>query len=66
MRPDVTTFSEVCEACHYDRRELDLYSYSAGLVEGSLRLEADVGFATCRRGHRVFVRRVARTLELVR
>ena len=32
------------------------------LVQGSLRREADVGFTTCRRGHRIVVRRVAREL----
>ena len=32
------------------------------LVRGSLRREADVGFTTCRRGHRIVVRRVAREL----
>jgi hypothetical protein len=33
-------------------------------VQGSLRLEADVGFATCRRGHRLVIRRIARPLVL--
>jgi len=32
----------------------------ATLVEGTLRLQADVGFTTCRRGHRIRVRRIAR------
>jgi hypothetical protein len=30
------------------------------LVSGSLRRDADVGFMTCRRGHRIVVRRVGR------
>ena len=30
------------------------------LVEGTLRREADVGFTTCWRGHRIRVRRIAR------
>ena len=30
------------------------------VIEGSLRLAADVGFVTCWRGHRVRVRRIAR------
>jgi hypothetical protein len=33
---------------------------SPTVIEGSLRLAADVGFVTCRRGHRVRVRRIAR------
>jgi len=32
---------------------------SSTLVEGTLRLQADVGFTTCFRGHRICVRRVA-------
>jgi len=32
------------------------------LVHGTLRADADVGFTTCRRGHRIVVRRVARRL----
>ena len=31
-------------------------------MHGTLRREADVGFTTCRRGHRIVVRRVARAL----
>ena len=30
------------------------------VVEGTLRAEADVGFTTCRRGHRIRVRRITR------
>ena len=30
------------------------------LVEGTLRADADVGFTTCFRGHRIRVRRIAR------
>jgi hypothetical protein len=32
----------------------------ATTVEGTLRRDADVGFMTCRRGHRIIVRRVGR------
>jgi hypothetical protein len=35
---------------------------TANLVEGTLRRDADVGFTTCRRGHRIIVRRVGRHL----
>jgi hypothetical protein len=36
------------------------------VVHGSLRRDADVGFTTCRRGHRIVVRRVARQLAAAR
>jgi hypothetical protein len=58
-----TRYAAVCEACVGDRRDRPGgwgYEQSA-VVEGSLRPEADVGFATCRRGHRLRVRRTART-----
>ena len=35
-------------------------SVDSVLIEGTLRRNADVGFTTCRRGHRVVVRRVGR------
>jgi hypothetical protein len=37
---------------------------SPTVVEGSLRLDADVGFVACRRGHRIRVRRVERSTPL--
>jgi hypothetical protein len=40
--PETTSFAAPCEAC----------------LEGELRLDADVGFSTCARGHRVVVRRL--------
>jgi hypothetical protein len=47
-----------CEACRNERRWIDI---SPTVIEGSLRLDADVGFATCWRGHRIRVRRIARS-----
>ncbi len=60
LGPEATTFEEPCEACLALREPLadDLL-----LVHGSLRREADVGFTTCRRGHRIVVRRIARELS---
>jgi hypothetical protein len=55
---DATDYAVPCEACEEDRtvpRELH-----PTLVEGTLRQEADVGFTTCWRGHRIRVRRIAR------
>ncbi len=37
-------------------------SPDAALIDGTLRRDADVGFTTCPRGHRVVVRRVGRQL----
>jgi hypothetical protein len=47
-----------CEACRYDAGDEPEVTI---LVEGRLRLDADVGFTSCwRRGHRIRLRRVAR------
>jgi hypothetical protein len=55
---DATDYAVPCEACREDRRWPDPLGPS--VVEGTLRPEADVGFTTCRRGHRIRVRRIAR------
>ena len=57
--PDATQFEAECEACLHARESLAAQHV---LIEGSLRADADVGFTTCRRGHRVVVRRIGRTL----
>jgi hypothetical protein len=59
LGPEATTFVEPCDACYALREPADGDQL---LVHGSLRREADVGFTTCRRGHRIVVRRVAREL----
>ncbi len=53
-----TDYAVPCEACREERRWADVLGPS--VVEGTLRAEADVGFTTCRRGHRIRVRRIAR------
>ena len=55
---DATDYAVPCEACEVE----DAWSRSiqSTLVEGTLRREADVGFTTCWRGHRIRVRRIAR------
>jgi hypothetical protein len=60
LGPEATTFDELCEACA-SLRDQDETRESL-LVHGTLRRDADVGFTTCRRGHRIVVRRVARVL----
>jgi len=59
LGPEATSFEEPCEACLSFRESLAVESC---VVQGTLRRDADVGFTTCRRGHRIVVRRVARRL----
>jgi hypothetical protein len=65
--PDATSFEVPCEVCAarrdgwpdaIGRRQ----TAAAGLITGTIRRDADVGFTTCRRGHRVVVRRVGRAV----
>jgi hypothetical protein len=47
-----TAFTVVCQAC----TELDPHGeYVGQTAQGSLRLEADLGWTTCPRGHRIRV-----------
>jgi hypothetical protein len=55
---DTTVYAAPCDACNDDHRWAD--PFVSSVVEGTLRREADVGFTTCRRGHRIRVRRIAR------
>jgi hypothetical protein len=59
LGPEATTFDEPCDACMSVRESL---AVEHCLVHGTLRREADVGFTTCRRGHRIVMHRVARRL----
>jgi len=55
---DATAYSAPCERCREELRWAD--AIDATIVEGTLRLQADVGFTACARGHRIRVRRVSR------
>jgi hypothetical protein len=56
---DATDYAVSCEACEEeDGASAD--PLQPTLVAGTLRREADVGFTTCWRGHRIRVRRIAR------
>jgi hypothetical protein len=57
LGPDATSFAEPCEACLSLRESVSVRHV---LVSGTLRQDADVGFTTCRRGHRIVVRRLGR------
>jgi hypothetical protein len=59
---DATVFAVPCDQCGEDHRWTTMFEPT--VVEGTLRHEADVGFTTCRRGHRIRVRRITR-LRLV-
>lgn len=60
MNDEATEFAAPCEECLAEcRRELGfIASRRVCRVEGRLGRTADVGFTTCRRGHRILVRRV--------
>ena len=64
--PEATSFEVPCEACQARRAQRQGASPwlfpAETLTRGTLRREADVGFTTCRRGHRIVVRRVGREL----
>ena len=55
LGPEATTFDEPCDVCLSARESL---AVEACVVHGSLRRDADVGFTTCPRGHRIVMRRV--------
>jgi len=59
LGPGATSFEEACEACLAAEESL---AAELCVVAGTLRSDADVGFTTCRRGHRIIVHRVARSL----
>lgn len=53
-----TEFAGECDEC---RAEFGgSASADSTAVSGRLRAEADVGFATCRRGHRLVLKRIGR------
>jgi hypothetical protein len=61
LGPEATSFDELCEACLTAREAFAEEEY---VVHGTLRVDADVGFTTCRRGHRIVMRRVRLTVAV--
>jgi len=57
VRDDQTQFAAVCDECTAAKSTLYAPRGEPG-VAGTLRRHVDVGFRTCRRGHRIRVRRV--------
>jgi len=62
LRAEATTYEGACEACLHTRESIAARHLA---VRGTLRADADVGFTTCRRGHRIVVRRVGRAVGRV-
>jgi hypothetical protein len=58
LGPDATTFAVPCDVCLSVEEGSLAARHRAAKVEGSLRVDVDVGFRTCRRGHRILVKRV--------
>jgi hypothetical protein len=58
LRAGVTVFAEPCDACLSAEEGSLAARHRAAKVIGTLREDVDVGFRTCRRGHRILVRRV--------
>jgi hypothetical protein len=61
--PEATSFESSCELCLSRRgASAELYGWSlavgAASIVGTLRRDADVGFTSCSRGHRIVVHRV--------
>jgi len=55
---DTTTFAVLCDACLVSREGSLAARHRAAQVEGSLRRDVDIGFRSCRRGHRILLKRV--------
>jgi len=53
-----TRFSVLCDACLSSEEGSLAARHRAAKVEGLLRSDVDVGFRSCRRGHRILLRRV--------
>jgi hypothetical protein len=61
LQSTATRFAAICDLCIADvDDEPSPLGYWHAKVTGSLRIDADVGFARCQRGHRLCVKRVAR------
>jgi hypothetical protein len=62
LRPGATTFVGLCDECLAKPDEpMRSLAYRAAKVAGRLRVDADVGFTRCDRGHRISIRRIGRT-----
>jgi hypothetical protein len=61
LQSTATRFAAICDLCIVEvDEEPSPLAYWSAKVDGSLRIDADIGFVRCRRGHRLSVKRVAR------
>ena len=58
LGPDTIEFATPCDACLSHEEGSLAARHRAAKIHGSLRQDVDVGFRTCRRGHRILIRRV--------
>jgi hypothetical protein len=58
LGPDTTDFATPCEVCMSHEEGSLAARHRAAKIHGSLRCDVDIGFRTCRRGHRILIRRV--------
>jgi hypothetical protein len=57
LPPRATAFTEICEACEEENPVAAGCSHA--VVQGTMRLEAQQGWATCARGHSIRVLRMS-------
>jgi hypothetical protein len=55
LAPRATGFTEICETCEEEHPEVVAHA----TVRGTLRLDAEAGWASCPRGHAVRVLRMS-------
>ena len=55
---DATEYSTPCDVCMSHEEGSLAARHRAAKIQGSLRSDVDVGFRTCRRGHRILIRRM--------
>ena len=55
---DTTEYATPCEVCMSHQEGSLAARHRAAKIHGSLRGDVDIGFRTCRRGHRILIRRV--------
>ena len=59
LRGETTNFSVPCECCLSHEEGSLAARHRLARVDGTLRADVDVGVRTCRRGHRILVKRIA-------
>jgi hypothetical protein len=63
LGPDASDFATPCDVCMSHEEGSLAARHRAAKIQGSLRRDVDVGFRTCRRGHRILIRRMRVVFE---